>query len=281
LSSSEVIKKVSDAEILIAGSSGINRIDKELLVGLTKLKFVSLLTIGTNWIDLEHAKKKGIVVSNAKGGTAESVAEHIWGMILGLSKRINEFERDVKDKGAYKFTDYKGMEVYGKTIGIIGLGDIGIKVARIARAFQMKVIGINKSGRKIAGVYLVSLDELLRKSDVIAVCIPLVEETKNMISKAEIKKMKDGVVLVNCAREEIVDKRIVLQGIKSGKIFGYGVETEIMKPVSNNDPYLKFSNVIVTPHNAFNTKEGELRVNDLMIENIKTYLKGKPINVVN
>ncbi len=281
LDSSEAVRLIKDADILIAGTSAIKKIDIKLLEGLHDLKFISLLTIGTNWVDLTSAKKLNIVVSNAKGGSAESVAEHIWGMILGLSKRINEFDRDARSRGAYKFTGYSGKEVYGKTLGIIGLGDIGSKVARIATCFNMEVLGVNKSNRKIQGVEMVSLDGLLKRSDIICVCVPLNEETQNMISFYEIAKMKYGAILVNCAREEIVNKNAVLKGIRSKRIFGYGVETEIMKPISKNDPYFKYPNIIVTPHNAFNTEDADERINNMMIDNIEAFLKGNPINVVN
>ncbi len=146
MTTSDVIIKASDAEILIAGSSGIERISKEMLQGLKKLKLIVTLTVGVAWVDIEAAKELGIRVCNIKGANAESVAEHAWGMILDLAKRITEFDRGVRNKGDYKFADYTGKEVYGKTIGIIGLGDIGSKVARIAQGFNMKVLGFNRSG---------------------------------------------------------------------------------------------------------------------------------------
>ncbi|MFC1790811.1 2-hydroxyacid dehydrogenase, partial [Patescibacteria group bacterium] len=264
-----------DTEILIAGSSGIERISKELLAGLKNLKLITTLTVGMAWVDLEAAKSLKIPVCNIKGANSESVAEHAWGMILDLSKRITEFDRDVRNRGAYRFGDYQGKEVYGKTIGIIGLGDIGKKIARIAGAFKMKVLGTNKSGQKVAGVKLVRMDDLLKESDVVVIAVPLTEETKDLISKREIKLMKKEAILVNPAREPIVNKRAVLKAVKEGKLFGYGVETEIMQPISKSDPYLQYPNVVVTPHNAFNTKDAERKSFEVTIENIKAFLEGK------
>lgn len=276
----EVIAKASDAEILIAGSSGVEKISKELMEGLRSLKLVTVLTVGMAWVDLDAAKNLDIVVSNIQGSNSESVAEHAWGMILDLAKRITEFDRDVRNKGAYKFGDYQGKEVFGKTIGIIGLGDIGKKVARIASSFDMKVLGINKSGNMVEGVEMVGLNDLLARSDVVVVAVPLSDETTGLISEKEIELMKEGAILVNTAREQIVDKKAVLKAIDKGKLYGYGVETEIMQPVAKDDPYLDHPNIIVTPHNAFNTEDAERLSFDVTIENIETFMNGEPANRV-
>jgi len=280
LSIKEVVEIAQDAEILITGASGIERISKELIDQLPKLRFIALLTVGVDWVDVDYAKSKGIIVSNIKGANSESVAEQVWGMILDLAKRITEFDRDTRLKGAFRFNDYKGKEVFGKTLGVIGLGDIGKKVVRGALGFNMKVLGVNKSGKPVEGAELVDLDILLRESDVIAVCLPLTSETNQIISDEEIKKMKDGVILVNTSREELVNKRAVINGIKSGKIFGYGVETAIMTPVSTDDEYFSTSRTIVVPHNAFNTEDADKKSYELVAENIKAWVNGNPQNVV-
>jgi len=280
LTAKEVINKASDAEILILGPSGVEKISNELLSGLYKLKFISLLTVGTNWVDLESARKHQVLISNIKGANSEAVAEHTWGMILNLAKRITEFERDTRTKGAYNFGLYRGGEVYEKVLGVIGLGDIGKKIVRIAQGFNMKVLGVNKSNKKVEGVELVDLKTLLNRSDVVAISIPLSIETRNLISDTEIKEMKQGAILVNCAREPIVNKEAVLKAIALGKLFGYGIETEIMKPLSQNDEYFKYPNVIVTPHNAFNTIDAEIKSFDTVITNIEGFLNNNPQNVV-
>lgn len=280
LSDNEVIEQAADAEIMIAGPSGIDKFSKDILQGLKKIKFVSLLTVGFAWVDLAAAKEADVSVSNIKGANSQSVAEHTWGMILDLGKRISEFDRDVREKGAYKFSNYKGKEIYGKTIGIIGLGDIGSKVAKVAKSFDMKVIGVNKSGRPVNGVELVDLSTLLAESDVIAVCAPLTPDTENMIDEEEIRQMKEGVILINTAREKIVNKNAVLKAVKSGKLFGYGIETEIMEPIPGDDPYLSHPRILITPHNAFNTEDAETKSFDLAIENIEAFIGGKPQNIV-
>lgn len=128
---------------------------------------------------------------------------------------------------------------------------------------------------------LVDKETLLKKSDVITICIPLDDKTKDYISTPEINIMKPGVIMVNCAREKIVNKSAVIEGIKSGKIFGYGVETPIMQKIDRNDPYYQYSNIIVTPHNAFNTIEGDEKSYKLVVDNIFAFVNGKPQNIVN
>jgi phosphoglycerate dehydrogenase-like enzyme len=280
LTATEVISRASDAEVLIAGSSGIEVISRELLQGLKKLKLVATLTVGLAWVDVEAANELGITVCNIKGANAESVAEHAWGLILDVAKRITEFDRDSRNKGAYKFADYVGKEVYGKTIGIIGLGDIGTKIARIAHGFDMRVLGFNRSKKEIEGIEQVDLEKLLKESDVVVTTVPLTPETTNLISDKEIALMKDGVILVNPAMEPITNKESVLKGLESGKIFGFGIETEIMKPIPEDSPYFQHPRIVVTPHNAFNTEDANTKSYDLAVANVKAFLAGKPQNVV-
>lgn len=279
-SEDEFIAKCQDADILIVGSSGVDRLSEKIFSSLKNLKFVSLLTVGHAWVDVNAAQKHGIPVSNVKGSNSESVAEHTWGMILDLSKRITEFYFDARTKGAYKFMDYQGKEVFGKTLGVIGLGDIGKKVARIANGFNMRVLGVNKSGKLVKGVELVSLPVLFKQSHVIAVCVPITSETENLISDKEFGMMKDGAILVNCAREKIVNKQAVLKALKSGELFGYGVETEIMKPIPLDDPYFDHPRIVLNPHNAFNTEDAERKGDEMVIDNVNSFLAGKPQNLI-
>lgn len=280
LSPSELVALAIDSQVLIVGPSGIEKITKEIIDSLPNLKHLALLTVGYDWVDIAHAKEKNIVVSTIKGANAESVAEHTWGMILDLTKRISEFDRDARTKGAYKFTDYKGKEIFGKTLGIIGLGDIGKKVARAALGFDMHVIGVNKSQNAVDGIQIVALDQLLVESDVIAVCAPLTPETDNMIAADQITKMKTGAILVNTSREKIVNKEAVLEAIKSGKLFGYGIETAMMTPIPADDPYFSHPRILVSPHNAFNTEEADKKSYELIVGNVKAWIDGHPQDIV-
>lgn len=276
----EYINLVKDAEILIAAPEALGKLSEKIISSLPNLKYITLITVGYNWVDLEAIKKRNLSVSNVKGANSESVAEHIWGMTLDISKRISEFDRDIRNIGAYEFSKYKGLEVYGKTIGLIGTGDIGSKVARIAKGFNMKILGINKSGNSIEGIDFVDFNTLLSQSDIISISVPLNSETENLISEKEIKLMKNGVILINCAREKIIDKQAVINAIKTKKIGGLGIDTEILVPVSKEDPYLQYPNIIVNVHNAFNTVESDEKCYGLAVDNIKKFFEGKQQNII-
>lgn len=279
-SAAEVIEKAPDCEILVAGASGFERISKELIDGLPHLKLISTIGVGTDWIDLKAAKERGVIVSNQKGVNAESVAQQCFGMILDVAKQITQSDRGIRERGEYRYSPYLGKEIYGKTIGIIGLGGIGQKVARIASGFSMEVIGVNKNNKEVPGVTLVSLEELLKRSDVIAVTVPLTPETENLLSEKEFSLMKDGVILVSISREKIINKEAVLKAVDSGKIFGFGLETEIMTPIEKNDPYLTHERIVITPHTGAQTEEADQRCYDLTVDNVNAFLAGKPVRVV-
>ncbi|MFA5025139.1 MAG: D-isomer specific 2-hydroxyacid dehydrogenase family protein [Candidatus Shapirobacteria bacterium] len=274
------ISLVKDAEIIIAAPESMAKLSEKILSSLPNLKFITLITVGFNWVDQNAAQKLNIPISNVKGANSESVAEHIWGMILDLSKRISEFDRDIRNDGAFEFSKYKGHELYGKTLGLIGTGDIGSKVARIAQAFDMRILGFNKNNRPIDGVEMVDLNTLLSQSDIVNISIPLNDSTQSFISSQQIKLMKDKAILINCAREKLVNKEAVISFIKSGKLGGYGVETPIMTPIPRDDEYLKYSNIIINVHNAFNTVESDEKCYGLAVENIKNYLLDNPKNLI-
>ena len=280
LSEEEIIEKMPETEILICGSSGIGQIGKKVFAELKNLKFISVYGVGYDWIDIEEASKKGVVVSTTIGSNSEAVAEHIWGMILNLSKKISELERNTRLTGENNVKDYPGLEVFGKTIGIIGLGEIGKRVARIATGFNMRIIGTNKSGTKVANVEMVNLEYLFQNSDIITLCVPLDSDTENIIGKDEINIMKTDVILVNSSREKLVNKEAVLKALSEKKLFGYGIETEIFDPISPNDEYFDYSNVLLTPHNAWNTKESKENNFSIIMENVQSFLNNKPVNVV-
>lgn len=280
LSSDDLVKNAADSEILIFGSGSIEYFSKEMINGLDKLKFISVLGVGTDFIDLDELKKRSITVSNLKGVNAEAVAEHCFGFILDLAKRITEADRGIREKGEFSYTPYMGKELYGKTLGIIGTGDIGKRVARIAGGFSMKILGVNRSSRKIPGIENVSLEILLKESDVIAVTVPLTPETENLLSEREFDLMKDGVIFVSTSREKIINKNAVLKALDSNKIFGFGFESEINTPIVKDDPLLNHNKVIITPHTAFYTEESNANYIKMTIENVLNYIKGEPIRVV-
>ncbi|OGK19602.1 hypothetical protein A3G67_01035 [Candidatus Roizmanbacteria bacterium RIFCSPLOWO2_12_FULL_40_12] len=276
----ELAEKAGDCEILVASPSGFERVSKEHVDSLPKLKFITTTSVGTDWVDVQAAKEHGVIVSNQKGVNAEAVAEHCFGMILDVAKRITEADRDIREKGEYRSSPYMGIELYGKTLGIIGIGDIGQRVARIAKGFSMKVLGVNKSRKEVLGIELESLETLLKESDVIAVTIPLTTDTENLLSEKELNLMKPGVILVSTSREKIINKEAVLDAVDSGKVSGYGFDAEILSPIKKGDPYLKRRRVVITPHSASMTREANQGYIDMTVENVMAFLIEKPIRVV-
>jgi glyoxylate reductase len=280
ISPEELGKQANDCEILIATPSGFDTLSRDHINLLPQLKFISTTSVGVDWVDLGFAKRCGVTVSNQKGVNSESVAEHCFGLILDLAKKITESDRGIREKGEYRQSAYSGKEIYGKTIGIIGLGDVGQRVARIARGFDMKILGINKSKRKVFGVELVSLETLLKESDIIAVTVSLSPETENLLAEKEFKIMKAGVIVASISKEKVINKQAIIDALGLGKVFGYGFDAEIMSPIEKNDAYQNNSKIIITPHTASVTEETSRGYVNMTIENVKAFLNGAPIRIV-
>lgn len=267
----EIINQIQDAEILLLSPSAIQKITNVFFESLYKLKHLALLSSGFDWVDISSATKHNITVSYCKGANAESVAEYTWAMLLGLVRGLYQ-----------EGINIEGEELFGKTIGILGTGSIGEKVARIAKAFNMRTLGFNKSHKRPKYFdEIVDLEILLASSDFISINLPLTSETEGLIGENEISKMKSGAYLVNTAREEIVDTKAVLTGIESGKIYGYGVDLNITNELlKSENPYLKYKNIISIPHRGYNTKEAKKRMLSMAVKNIKSFTEGKSINLI-
>ncbi len=276
----ELSENTPDCAILVASPSGFRYLSKEHMESMPNLKLITTTSVGTDWIDIEAAKKLNITISNEKGVNSEAVAEHCFGMILDLSKRITEADRDIRDGEVHDSSNYLGINLYGKTLGIIGLGDIGKIVARIAGGFSMRTIGVNQSKNTIQGVETVDLETLLKESDVITVTLPLTEKTENLLSSKEFSVMKKGAILVSISREKIINKDAALKAIHSGNIAGFGFDAEIMVSIAKDDPWFSSNRIVITPHTASVTEESEKKYASMTLENIRAFLEGKPIRVI-
>ena len=277
----EIKEKASDAEILVASPTAFAFLSKEHMENMPKLKLITTLSVGTDWIDLGAARERQIIVSNEKGVNAEAVAEHCFGLVLDLTKRITESDRDIRRKESYVPSDYIGVNVFSRTLGIIGVGDIGKAVARIAGGFDMRVIGVNKSNTQVSGVALVDLEKLLKESDIIVVTVPFNQETQNLLSVKEFQIMKKGVIIASISREKVIDKKVLLENIENGKVAGFGFDADIIGTIPKDDPWLQNDRIVVTPHSASMTEESEKGYALMTLENIKAFMAGKPIQVVN
>ena len=279
-------------------------VNKKILEKLPNLKLIVTLSTGFDHIDIKECRKRKITVCNVPHYGENTVAEHTFALILNLTRMIHKaYERTVR--GDFSIEGLRGTDLRGKTLGVIGAGSIGQHVIRIAKGFEMKVIAFDKfKNLKLAkrlGFRYVSSDYLLRNSDIITLHLPYNKSTHHLINKQAISKMKNGVIIVNTARGGVIETSALLEGLQLGKIAGAGLdvleeecfikeEKQILskhflkecnlKTVLQNHILLKQDNVIITPHNAFNSWEALHRILDTTILNINSFLKKKLINVV-
>ncbi|MFH1866876.1 MAG: NAD(P)-dependent oxidoreductase [Patescibacteria group bacterium] len=279
-------------------------INDELLDQLPELKFIATRSTGFDHIDVEACHQRGIKVANVPFYGENTVAEHTWALILALSRKIfQSYERT--ERGDFSLDGLRGFDLKGKTIGVIGGGHIGQHVIRIAKAFGMKVVVFDVKQdvalAKNMGFEYASLDALLKESDVITLHAPYNKKTHHLLNADSMKLIKQGAVLVNTARGGLVDTIELVKVLESGRLAGAGLdvleeenfikeESELLTPEFKNKCDLKTliadhvllqrNNVIITPHNAFNSQEAIMRILDTTIENIKGFLEGKIINQV-
>ncbi len=260
LSPEELKGKIKDYDALLVRSA--TKVTKDVIEASRKLKIIGRAGVGLDNVDLEAASKKGIIVVNTPGGNTISTAEHAFSLMLALSRNIAQADFSMK-KGEWERKKFMGVELYGKTLGIIGLGRIGTEVAKRALSFEMKVLGydpyLSAEKAKQLGIELVALEEVFKRSDYITVHTPLTEETKHVIGDKEIGMMKKGVRILNCARGGIIDEGALLKGIESGKVAGAALDVYENEPPK--DPaLLKSAKLVLTPHLGASTEEAQTNV---------------------
>ena len=268
LEKDDLIKIMPEIEVLVVRSA--TKVTADVIEAGKKLKIIARAGVGLDNIDLGKAKEKGIKVLNTPGASAASVAELTIGMMFALSRHIVRGTIDLKE-GRWTKKQLKGVELNGKTLGIIGLGRIGREVAKRALALGMKVIAYDPFVKDIdMDVKLVDLDEIFSNSDYITVHVPLIPETKHLISDEAFEKMKKGVFVLNCARGGIVDEKAFLKALKDGKVAGAGMDVfETEPPTSDVEKeLLSLPNVVATPHIGASTKEAQKRVGKEIVNRI-------------
>ena len=284
-SEDEVIERIGDAQVVFVNKVPIS---KRVLEACPNIRFISVLATGYNVIDCRAAAEKGIPVSNVPTYGTAAVAQFAIALLLELCGHAGHHDQAVHQGkwaacGDWCFWDYPMIELAGKTMGIIGFGRIGQAVGRIAAALGMEVIAYNRSrsesGAKIAEY--VELDELLERSDVISLHCPAFPETVDIINKDTIARMKDGVMLINNSRGALVVEQDLADALNSGKIAAAAVDVVRGEPISEDNPLLHAKNCLITPHISWAPKESRQRIMDCTEENIRSFLAGKPQNVVN
>ncbi len=262
LSESELLKKIKGYDALVIRSG--TTVTEKVIKAADKLKVIGRAGVGLDNVDVKAASKKGIVVMNAPAGNTISTAEHAFSLMLSLSRNIPQSDQSVK-QGKWDRKKYMGVELYGKTLGIIGLGRIGSAFAKRAQSFDMKVIAydpfLSEDKAKSLNIEPVSLDALLKRADFITIHTPLTDETKHLLDEKAFKKMKKGVRIVNAARGGIISEKALAKALKSGKVAGAALdvyETKAKPPVDS--PVMGIDNVITTPHLGASTEEAQVNV---------------------
>lgn len=253
------------------------------------MKYVGVLATGYNVVDVNSAKEYGVTVTNIPTYGTTAVSQFVFALLLELCHHVGHHSNRVA-QGAWAscidfcFWDYPLVELYGKTIGIIGFGRIGHQTSLIARGFGMRVLAfdsyINKEWEK-EGVEYVSLDKLLEDSDVISLHCPLFPETEKIINNDTIKKMKDGVKIINTSRGPLIDEDALYEALESGKVSGAAMDVLTVEPPTGHNRLSTHPNCIVTPHIAWAPKESRGRLLDIAVDNVKQFINTTPVNVVN
>lgn len=296
------VKNFSDAEVI--STFVYSQVTKEVIDNLPNLKFIATRSTGFDHIDVEHCREKNILVANVPEYGSRTVAEHTFALILTLTRKIYQ---SINQGKIFDFNheNIRGVDLFGKTIGVIGTGKIGIEVIKIAKGFGMNVLAFNRTKKeelaKSLGFFYVDLETLLKKSDVVSLHLPYTKETHHLINKQNIELFKKGSFLINTARGGLVETEALVLALEKGILAGIGLdvlegEKEIMDEIEvltssyKKDIDLKtlvldhvlvnHPKVIITPHNAFNTKEALERITKTTIENIKAFLNNASKNLV-
>lgn len=269
LSPEELAKVISDYDGIIVRSA--TKVTKEVIEAGKNLKVIGRAGIGLDNVDRETAKTKGIKVVNTPTATSISVAELALGMMFSAARRIPQASVSTK-AGKWEKKQFKGFELYGKTVGIIGIGRIGTELAKRAQALGMNILAYDPNVTSHDVAKLVDLDTLLTQSDYITLHIPKTPESTHLLNKDAFGKMKDGVVLVNCARGGVVDEAALFDAIKAGKVRIAGVDVYESEPAKENKLF-ELTEIIATPHIGAQTKEGQQRAGVQIAELVRDALK--------
>lgn len=282
---------IDDTDILFGLWVSDQVINEAFLSRHPKLKYIATLGHGYGEFDVAMTRKRNITITNTIYG-AQTIAEHSWALLMEICHNVSYHSNLTKSKDwndqkvidDYGFVKKPLLELYGQTFGIIGLGSIGFNIAKMAASFGMKVLSNNrnkKEGSQYDFIEQVSLEELLKRSDVISLNCPYSASSANMINKENITRMKDGVILINTARGGLIVEQDLADALKSGKIYAAGLDVLAKEPEIADSPLLHCPNTYITEHIAWLTRASRFRAIDMAIDNFKAYLSGKPISVIN
>lgn len=282
--SDKVTQRIGDAEAVLCNKVLIT---KEVMDSCPHIKYIGLLATGYNNIDIEYASKKGIVVTNVPAYSTSSVAQQVFAFILAQFNKVNEYNYTVQngDWVRSKLFTYFYMptdEIAGMTLGIVGFGSIGKKVAQIALAFGMKVIVNTRTvPQGYDDIEFVSLDEVLKRSDILTLHCPLTKETENLICTKNLKKMKKTALLINTSRGPVVNEEELAHALNSNTIAKACLDVISSEPMRKDNPLLRAKNCVITPHIAWAPLKTRQRLISCATQNFTAFEKGNPVNIVN
>ena len=279
----EIAEKIADADMVICNKT---RLDEHTLRLAKNLKYIGLFATGYNNIDIDYCTKHNITVCNAGSYSTNAVAQHTFALILEHYSKVGQYKKFVDDglwmkSKTFSTLIYQLHELSRKTIGIVGLGNIGRAVAKIANAFDMRVLAYSRTQNPCEGVELVDLDKLLKCSDVVTVHCPLNKESENMFDAKAFAKMKQGALFVNTARGGVMNEKALFDALHSEHLGGACIDTLSVEPMADDCILMQAKSCIITPHIAWSPVETRQRLMGIVANNVKNFLDGNPTNKVN
>ncbi len=280
----EVIERAKDADVVLTNKTVIK---KETMQQLPQLKYIGVLATGYNVVDIEAAKELGIVVTNIPAYSTDSVVQNVFAHILNIANQVAHHSVAVKSgrwtsSRDFSFWDMSLMEIAGKTIGLVGLGNIGMATAKVANAFGMKVIAMTSKTKEELPDFITPVEKetLMSKSDIVSLHCPLNDETREIINKQSLALMKPTAVLINTGRGPLIDEQALADALNAGQLFAAGLDVLSSEPPKADNPLLEARNCYITPHIAWATFEARQRLMKIATENLKAFAEGKLVNVV-
>lgn len=277
--SEELKERIREAEVVIVGWSSLTR---SVMDSAERLRMISIWATTCHYADLEAARERGILVTHVPGYATEAVAEYTFALLLAAVRKLTQADKHVRE-GKFDWRPFTGSELAGKTLGVVGTGAIGCRVADIGRALRMHVLGFDKypnlKKAEEVGMSYADLKTLLRESDVVTLHVALTSETEKLLGKKEIAAMKNGAVIINTSQGRVIDQEALVEALRSGKLSYAGLDVFGDEPPEKNNPLFKLGNTVLSPHIGFNTVEAEARCTDICVDNVAKFLEGTPQNV--